>query len=761
MPYTPKNNIYMPAAKPESRKNRAVQTLAVFCMVLVLVFPVFAQEEMPCGQNHVHDSACCAGMVLHTHGDFCRDSQGNVICPLPELEEHEHTEDCYEAQHPETSRQGHVHSDACYVTEQGALICTAVQHVHSDECYQTIAEEDHVHVDACYTKQQGELTCTVPEYEGHTHNEACYISDGVLLCTVEESAEHTHDASCYGRCLICETPENAGHIHGNDCYEWLDVPDACVAVQKKVLVCTVEEQPAHIHTDACYERVSVLVCGGEEQQPERTDEEKRLTCLKYEFKNHVHTETCYETDAAGQRTLICREIPLEAHHHTEACLDFTDMVLLCTEEESEAHTHDYRCYQSWTFRCRTPADEEEETADQPEEPADESVEESAPEPEEPDSDPMADVERPKDWEKTFKDVELTGAWCYDLLAIAETQLGYQESERNYIELENGSLKGYTRYGAWYGVPYGDWCAMFVSFCLDYAGVEDFPLHCNCDRWVDILAESELYAEADAYMPRPGDLVFFDYKRSGTTSDDAPAQANHVAIVAEVIPATPDKPAELITIEGNRNDAVCCETRSLDDPRIIGYGMLPDGPAAIYACGLDAHTHDSGCYDEEGTILCRLQEHTHDEICRSRKLVYADEEISLDITLSNAVYLPEDLSLQAELIRDQETPAYGEMAAAVDRMEQTVFCCMALCADGEPFQLPVGVQAHVQISFAKPEAAADGAQWRVFTLDGQSGKKSAPYEAQEVSIDSCRNTMEGMANVYFTTNHIGAFAMQME
>jgi hypothetical protein len=32
------------------------------------------------------------------------------------------------------------------------------------------------------------------------------------------------------------------------------------------------------------------------------------------------------------------------------------------------------------------------------------------------------------------------------------------------------MKGITRYGQWYGDAYGDWCAMFVSFCMNNAGI---------------------------------------------------------------------------------------------------------------------------------------------------------------------------------------------------------------------------------------------------------------------------------------------------
>ena len=70
------------------------------------------------------------------------------------------------------------------------------------------------------------------------------------------------------------------------------------------------------------------------------------------------------------------------------------------------------------------------------------------------SDPKADVETAPGWERTLENVRLTGNWNNDVLAIAQTQIGYEESTQNYEVQEDGtSVKGITRYGQWYGIPY--------------------------------------------------------------------------------------------------------------------------------------------------------------------------------------------------------------------------------------------------------------------------------------------------------------------
>ena len=85
------------------------------------------------------------------------------------------------------------------------------------------------------------------------------------------------------------------------------------------------------------------------------------------------------------------------------------------------------------------------------------------------SDDTADVETQLDWQKMFEDYPYTGDLRSDLAGIAKTQAGYTESKRNFHVGSDGIRRGYNRYGAWYGTPYTDWSAIFVSYCLHYAG----------------------------------------------------------------------------------------------------------------------------------------------------------------------------------------------------------------------------------------------------------------------------------------------------
>ena len=72
-------------------------------------------------------------------------------------------------------------------------------------------------------------------------------------------------------------------------------------------------------------------------------------------------------------------------------------------------------------------------------------------------------------------------------------------------MEDGeTIKDYTRYGEWYGMPYDDWCAMFLSFCLNYADIprDAIPYEANCPSCIEALQDPDydLYWPAEEYNP---------------------------------------------------------------------------------------------------------------------------------------------------------------------------------------------------------------------------------------------------------------------
>ncbi len=324
------------------------------------------------------------------------------------------------------------------------------------------------------------------------------------------------------------------HEHNEDCYE-------------KVLTCGLEEcdpVEGHTHTEDCYATETRLICGMEEGQPEEPEEPEEPDDVDdaddaddadETVKLHTHTAECYETE----RVLVCDQEecePVEGHTHTEECYE-TGTELIC---ELPEHKHTDECY----------------------------------------SDKTADLEDSSIWEATLP-TELSGIWDEDVVSIAASQLGYTESAKNFLVNENGTTiderrKGYTRYGAWYGDTYGDWCAMFVSFCLYYAGVPKttFPESANCVTWTRALEKKSLFRDAETtdYVPESGDLIFFDNR-----SNDGKA-VDHVGIVEGVDWETDEngeaKAVTIHTIEGNSSNCVKRNTYSVDNGTIVGYGVLP-------------------------------------------------------------------------------------------------------------------------------------------------------------------------------------------
>ena len=304
----------------------------------------------------------------------------------------------------------------------------------------------------------------------HKHNDDCRDENGNLVCTLPEREAHTHSEECYTeiRTLACGLEENPGHQHSDSCFE-----------TRRELICGMNEgDGAHTHTDACFVTERELTCGMEEGEGA-----------------HTHTDSCYEVS----RELTCDKEELSLHVHDANCIKTVEL----TKEEVEE---------------KPQATEDPEETEKPEETVAPSGDEEDGLPEKPESDPYADVESAADWDAMFQNMDLTGNWAEDLITVAETQLGYSESSLNFEAYLNDDQDGYrlfgwTRYGAWYGYPYGDWCVMFISFCLHYAGIseEDFPYDSGTINWADHLAQLEMYHDSYGYTPKAGDLVFFDWE----------------------------------------------------------------------------------------------------------------------------------------------------------------------------------------------------------------------------------------------------------
>ena len=528
---------YTKVHKRKRLRHRVVTVLAgvvVFCTTYALILPAITLEKQCDIPEHTHTDACYAQVTSV--------EKRVPVCSAKTLEIHRHTADCYDADGNPTCGYAdfvvHRHDSRCY-DETGNLWCPLPEieaHRHTADCY--ALPEEHTHAEGCYTSVRGDLVCGE-----HVHTDACYTETAVLACGLEESEEHQHDENCYETSRELSCGIDSDHSHTDACYEWeqvlsCDLPTEPAEDAQPVLVCTKPEIVLHRHTSDCFDADGKLICGQTQILEHRHSDAcfetvaepvdtGTLTCTD---TAHVHTARCYGTwelvcgqeehthsEACTQNeqeeTVFCGK---DAHTHGEACRD-ENRELVCGTEE---HTHSLACY----------------------------------------ADPNADVETAELWEQTFAGVTLTGNWRQDTLAIAETQLGYAESTKNYVVAEDGeTVKGYTRYGAWCGEPYGDWNVMFLTFCLHYAGVEGVDR--DCGGWVTSWADA--FEPAQSHTPAVGDLVLFDRDGDGT--------ADRAGLVAQITDSG------FAAMEGDAEDAVRLLTYGADDPGILGYINLPEGP----------------------------------------------------------------------------------------------------------------------------------------------------------------------------------------
>lgn len=324
--------------------------------------------------------------------------------------------------------------------------------------------------------------------------------------------EHTHTADCYTKVLICGYEE--GELENAD-----EVAAAAATSQP-----TVEAEPAplalepqiefvpHEHTEDCYTEVQTLTCM-EEEHVHGDDcfdpEDGTLICEKFE---HTHDENCYTTEyeltcgleegelveqvveptqsAELAAMAVAEPVALEPtvdtvepiyHHHTDACYE---EVLTCPLPE---HHHTVACL----------------------------------------SDTSADVETPEEWQAANDEAVMTGNWDEDLLSVAKTQLGYEQSEKNFeIDPADGvTLHYYSRYGQSYGNPYGEWDVMFLSYCLKYAGIPQsaIPQEASVLSLRSSMSDMDWLLDGeDGSAANVGDIVIYNKYVTRTVAVDSSA-----------------------------------------------------------------------------------------------------------------------------------------------------------------------------------------------------------------------------------------------
>ncbi|MBE6563240.1 MAG: Cna B-type domain-containing protein [Ruminococcaceae bacterium] len=341
----------------------------------------------------------------------------------------------------------------------------------------------------------------------------------------------------------------------------------------------------HLHSEECYS-VSVPVCeicgepvyeviAEDTETPTTEASNSETDAAADEIEDSIdQDDTAESTEALTDETEKTAETaPDHVHKAPEG---FVEKVLICEKSE---HTHSDICY----------------------------------------SDKESDVEDETVWEKTVPE-DIPYDWQKALVEVAKSQLGYKESINNFIIDENGERKGYTRYGAWYGEPYGSFEETFVMFCMHYAGFDDsyLPVSKDVSEWINLLSEKELLKEPLNHMALPGDVVFIEDEEAVT----------HPAIICEITNDGENGPILKFIYADKEAGCISYGETEKDSPLIKGYA-------------------DVGTAYKEYRKFVPFEK------------IYVDENVTVKATYYATAGIPEDAELTVTPVTEEKNSEYED------------------------------------------------------------------------------------------------------
>lgn len=101
------------------------------------------------------------------------------------------------------------------------------------------------------------------------------------------------------------------------------------------------------------------------------------------------------------------------------------------------------------------------------------------------------------YENTYNN---TGDMRADIIGVAKTQVGYRE------------YNNCTKYGEWYGYPSIAWCAVFIGWCANQAGIPQSII--KKQGWANPSSFGWKSYPASVRMPQPGDVFFRNTAHTG-------------------------------------------------------------------------------------------------------------------------------------------------------------------------------------------------------------------------------------------------------
>lgn len=155
---------------------------------------------------------------------------------------------------------------------------------------------------------------------------------------------------------------------------------------------------------------------------------------------------------------------------------------------------------------------------------------------------------------------------------AQEWLGRNEKDGTH-KLIIDTYNAYKPLARGYKVKYTDeWCATFVSAVSIKCGATDtIPTECSCTKMIELLKAKSAWEEKDSYIPKPGDLILYDWQDTG--KGENLGSVEHIGIVEKVSGNT------ITVIEGNKGEAVSRRTLQVDGRYIRGFGVPKYAAAA--------------------------------------------------------------------------------------------------------------------------------------------------------------------------------------
>ena len=149
--------------------------------------------------------------------------------------------------------------------------------------------------------------------------------------------------------------------------------------------------------------------------------------------------------------------------------------------------------------------------------------------------------------------------------LAQQCVGMKESDGSFKTIID-TYNAHKPLARGYAMKYTDaWCATFISYLAIKCGYTDIiPTECGCERQIDLFKKIGEWVENDAYVPKPGDIIYYDWQDSG--KGDNTGWSDHVGIVE-----TCDG-KNITVIEGNKNDAVARRCIGVNAKYIRGFAV---------------------------------------------------------------------------------------------------------------------------------------------------------------------------------------------